>query len=319
MKRKLLLVFIIVLGLSISLYTQEIQNVESNQNVQVTDQETVSDSTNDNKAPMTTKQEQQTNEVINEAPAVVVPETSLSFSVFGNTRTYLDVYSRIITRILELSPDFVVNTGNCVNTYNNDNEWLKFKKASKPLFSSTKYYALPGKLDFLSSDFYKIFNLQKTKAYISIPQNDVLFIFLDSNMLKKEDDEQYEWIKKTLEDSSTSKFKILFIHSPLYSSGESGGFKQMQTLIRPLIDTYRIDVVFSGQEASYERLSISNTHYIVTGGAGAPLTGEGVKLDKSVIFKRENHFCHVKIKGKELAFTAEGIDGSVLDSFTLTK
>lgn len=272
---------------------------------------------NQNSAQLSvTNLSQQTNTQVSNVP--VENEKTIKFSVLGNTRTYMDTYSKFVNKILETSPDFVVNTGNCVNLYNNDNEWLQFKKTSKPLLEKTKYYAVPGNTDAFSTEFYRIFNLTKSKAYFAFPMENTQFIFLDANTLKG-GDAQYLWLKQTLSDSMGYTFRVVFLHFPPISSGEYGGTISLEMMLKPIFNTYEVDLVFAGHESSYERLSVSNTRYIITGGGGAPLSGEGAKDPQSQIFKSLHHACHVIVGSKRIQFTAEALDGSVIDSFIIQK
>ncbi len=249
--------------------------------------------------------------------ALPVSNVFFTFSVLGNTRTYYNIYSKLEENLLLKKPDFVFNTGDLVNTSNNDNEWLQFNRASKRLFEETKYYAVPGHNDITSLDYYRLFKTKRSEPYSAISFKNTLFILLNSNNLM-ENDPQYQWLLKTLTDASMFSHIFLFLHEPLFTSDGANTENDFAKMLRPLIDKYHIEMVFSGHRAAYERTTISNVQYIVTGGGGAPLETFD-KIQGKTQTESSHHFVTVVVSNKQYRANVENIDGKVIDSFTSIK
>lgn len=117
----------------------------------------------------------------------------------------------------------------------------------------------------------------------------IKFIALNSSL--PDDEEQYQWFLNELKQFSGPK--IIYQHYPLYSVGHHGceelvvaaspsaRFRDRYTRFFNDI-SYNVMMVISGHEHSYQRIYRMNKTgdmqfpvYIVSGGGGAPLTGQG--------------------------------------------
>ena len=66
------------------------------------------------------------------------------FAVLGDTRTRHDVHQKIVNKIIDEKPLFVVNTGDLVSDGNNMNDWNHFFKINDQLMRNTPYYTVLG-------------------------------------------------------------------------------------------------------------------------------------------------------------------------------
>jgi len=244
------------------------------------------------------------------------PDINIHFSVIGNTRINYDIYKQLVDSIMKTKPDFVINTGGVVNVYNNDNEWLKFKKASKPIFDSVPYYCVPSFKEVFSTTYYKLFKLKNNKAYFSVTNQNNLFLFLNSNNVRA-GDEQMTWLTDLLEKSDKFTFKLIILNFPIYSSGQLGGDIKLQILLQDLIKKYGIDMVIAGNDSDYERLKVQKTTYIISGGGGAPTTPMGTKDENNIVFKSTFHYCDITIHNRTLSCKAIDKTGNVIDEFQI--
>ena len=81
------------------------------------------------------------------------------------------------------------------------------------------------------------------------------------DVLKRE--KQYEWLEKTLQNS-TSKWKIVFGHYPIYSNGSHGDTPQLQVYLLPLLKKYGVHLYLSGHDHSICHKQ-DGVHCIVSG------------------------------------------------------
>ena len=100
----------------------------------------------------------------------------------------------------------------------------------------------------------------------------VRFFALDTDYLDKP---QLDWLEKEL-SSSSSDWKIVFFHHPLYSSGKThGSALESRAILEPLFVKYGVSVVFSGHDHIYERIKPQKGGivYWVSGAGGSAAQG----------------------------------------------
>jgi len=114
----------------------------------------------------------------------------------------------------------------------------------------------------------------------------------------------------------------------------------MRKYVVPLIEEGKVDICFCGHVHNYERGSSFNEevgfdiYYVITGGGGAPLSGEEIMIDWpniDVYLPGLYNFCVVEINGTSLSFCAYSaisiddtrkyspLQGKLIDQFTIIK
>jgi 3',5'-cyclic AMP phosphodiesterase CpdA len=149
---------------------------------------------------------------------------------------------------------------------------------------------------------------------------DADIIVLDANRLNEES--QTRWLRTQLR-SARLDWTIVIMHQPPYSCSR-GGDPQVREHWAPLLEEYEVDLVISGHEHNYQRfLSDEQTTYVVTGGGGDRLYPVGdcdASFPPLVVSDDENHHFFVfEGSATRLEGAAIGMDGSVLDQFTIRK
>jgi len=140
---------------------------------------------------------------------------------------------------------------------------------------------------------------------------------------------QYQWLTNDLA-STTKPWKILFLHSPLFTSSAHRGDDydgdgqldrlQLQAILLPVIQRYGVQMVFSGHDHNYERCRpVVGMHQIVTGGGGYTLYAMTQADAASSQFWYRYNYVRVSIQGDTLALEAVDNNGLVFDSMTLQK
>lgn len=146
---------------------------------------------------------------------------------------------------------------------------------------------------------------------------DADIIVLDAN--RPEEVDQIRWLRRQLR-STRKSWTIVIMHMPPYSCSR-GGDAQVREHFVPLLEAYDVDLVLSGHEHNYQRFSDASTTYVVTGGGGDRLYPVG-DCDPSfpplAVSDDENyHFFVFEGSATRLDGAAIGMDGSVLDRFTI--
>jgi hypothetical protein len=133
-------------------------------------------------------------------------------------------------------------------------------------------------------------------------------------------DTQRAWLEADLA-ASAKPWKFLVFHAPVYSAGGlHPNNPQEQAYIQSLCELYGVALVLNGHNHYYAHCEVNGVKHITTGGGGASLYPVDLSYDPSIVKAVSvHHFCKVNIHGTQLDFEAVGIDGTVIDAFTLDR
>ena len=197
---------------------------------------------------------------------------------------------------------------------------VKFEDPYKPLLDAgVKFYATLGNHDAREQRYYKPFNMDGKLYYTFSPAPEIRFFMLESTYPVPE---QIAWVEQELKASS-SKWKIVVFHHPLYSSGERHGSDVgLREVLEPLFVKYGVSVVLTGHDHFYERVKPQKgIVYFVVGSGGQLRTGNidrGSGLTAKG-FDTDLAFMAGEISGDEMYFTAISRQGQTVDSGVLAR
>ena len=219
---------------------------------------------------------------------------SVKFLVIGDSgtgdRAQFEVAARIAAAHQAFPFDRAIMLGDNLYGRNNAAAYRnKFERPYAPLLEAgVRFYASLGNHDDPAQRFYKQFNMDE-RRYYTHAKGDVRFFALDSTYMTPE---QLRWVEDELRQSK-EKWKIAYMHHPMYSSGERHGpTPALRKALEPLFLRYGVDVVFAGHEHFYERLHPqSGITYVIQGGAAklrrgnirrnSDFTAKGFDVDRS--------------------------------------
>jgi len=245
-----------------------------------------------------------------------------TFIVMGDNRSGDDIYRKLLSIAMERKPDFVVNTGDMIAAPGNKQEWAKFWEMSKtitvPYFLTVGNHDAHPKVPLSEKTYKQEVDLPGNELYYSFVAGNSLFIVLDSfmdNQEKRIIGEQFKWLDTVLVNS-TQKHKFVFLHHPLYTDLGKGHhahesldkYTESRDRLEALFVKYKVDAVFAGHEHYYEKRSVDNVLYIITGGGGAPV------YDKEE-YGGFNHFVQVSVDGDKVSGEVVDVHGKVRDKF----
>jgi predicted phosphodiesterase len=260
------------------------------------------------------------------APASVLPNAkdSVKFLVIGDTGTGGSAQYQLAEKMVEaygrFKFEFAIMLGDNMYGGEDPSDFVdKFERPYKPLLDGgVKFYASLGNHDEPSQRFYKPFNMDGKRFY-EFSKGDVDFFVLDSTYMTPE---QVDWVKKELQDSK-AKWKIAYMHHPIYSSGERHGSEvDLRALIEPLFLQDGVDVVFAGHEHFYERLKPQKgISYFIQGGS-AKLRKGNIRDNSAMTargFDSDNSFTLVEIEGDQMYFETISRRGAIVDSGSIPR
>jgi len=199
----------------------------------------------------------------------------------------------------------------------------KFERPYAALLkSNVRFYATLGNHDVKKGRQAQInyphFNMGG-RAYYSFVKGDgvIEFFSLDTT---EPDAAQMRWLDDALA-ASTAKWKVVFFHFPIYSSGKThGSDKKLREVLEPLLVKHGVAAAFSGHDHTYERtVPQQGVQYFVSGTGGKLRKGD---LDgRSPLLAagddQHNSFMLVEVTETEIRFSAVSSDGQILDSGTI--
>jgi Calcineurin-like phosphoesterase len=257
--------------------------------------------------------------------SVTLPNTSgsVKFAVIGDNgngdKAQYEI-GTLMARTREKFPfEFVIMLGDNLYGSQTPRDFeRKFELPYKELLDKdVKFYAALGNHDNQENRFYKPWNMNGERFY-SYKKGDVRFFVLDTDYL---DSKQRDWVERELKDS-TDKWKIVYFHHPLYSSGGRHGSEvDLRLILEPLFLKYGVNAVFQGHDHIYERLKPQKgIYYFVEGASGQLRRGDLRKTDLTAAgYDQEQSFMIVEIAGDTLHFQTISRSGKTVDSGSLPR
>jgi len=189
----------------------------------------------------------------------------------------------------------------------------KFELPYKPLLDNkVTFYASLGNHDVPEEQSYKLFNMGGHRYY-SFKKGNVRFFALDSNYM---DPDQLKWLTEQLQNS-TDDWKIAFFHHPLYSSARAHGSSlELREILEPLFEKYGVQVVFSGHDHVYERMTPQKGIVYFTEGSSGQLRPGDIRgaAFTAKSFDTDCTFILVEIAQNDLYFETISRTGATVDS-----
>ena len=196
----------------------------------------------------------------------------------------------------------------------------KFEMPYKALLDrGVKFYASLGNHDSREQVHYKLFNMDGKRYYTFNPAADVRFFAFESTYPEPE---QIKWLEDELK-KSTSKWKIVFFHHPLYSSGERHGSDlRLREVLEPMFVQHNVSVVLQGHDHFYERTRPQKdiTYFVV--GSGGKLREGNISSRTGITAKgydADLAFMAAEIAGDQMYFNVISRMGQVIDSGVITR
>jgi hypothetical protein len=259
------------------------------------------------------------------AQEVTLPSApqSLKFAAIGDAgtgdRPQYDI-ANLMTRLHTTFPfDRVILLGD--NIYGGQGAADLVKKFSQPyralLEGGVTFYAAIGNHDDPSNVRYPLWNMGGERYYTFATKN-VRFFALDSNRV---DPTQLAWLENALR-SAQEAWKICYFHHPLYSDGGTHGSSvDLRVLFEPLFLTYGVNVVFTGHDHIYERLTPQKGIYYFVEGAGGQLRKGDTRRSAMTAkaFDSDQSFMLVEINEDVFSFQVISRAGATVDAGTIQR
>jgi acid phosphatase type 7 len=248
---------------------------------------------------------------------------------------------------------FMVCTGDLVEIGQNYNHWQSWYDAVKGTFEKITFVPVPGNHETYTGlipggHSKPVYYLAQFPVFPNGPDNmkgevysfdygQAHLVVLDSQQ-KEEDTRgdilktQAEWLARDLA-ATKKRWKIVFFHKPYFYHHDDRKNIEVRTAFSPVLDKYHADIVFSGHEHILARTypyregarqsdTKSGTIYYTVGRSGAKSYAEYTAREWDAFFYNpadQPCYVSVQVEHSRMMITARKQDGSLIDSYTISK
>lgn len=263
-------------------------------------------------------------------------EVPFSFVVVGDTRYSVDAHRRVVERMAQEVPDFVLGTGDMVDEGHRQEQWQQFFDVENALLRDNIYFPAVGNHDRQgrgrTADSYRSYfsvpeNGGETERYYAFSYATSRFLVLDSNEHSFALTDQTSWLERELvaaRQDADIRHIFVVMHHPPFSVSLHGGNRDLRERWTPLFEKYQVSAVFSGHDHVYTRAEHNGLRYFVSGGGGAPLyprrpRSSPIDLEAVKKFERVHHYLRVTITGNRIDVTGIRSDGTTIETTSWTE
>ncbi|MCF6333133.1 MAG: metallophosphoesterase [Draconibacterium sp.] len=267
---------------------------------------------------------------------------SFHFAVLGDTRTRHDIHQRIVNKIIDEKPLFVVNTGDLVANGNSMQDWEHFFKINDKLIRNVPYYTVLGNHEHNSENYFDFFSMPGNESYYFFTVGDALFVVLDmegpsydtpayleggsrekfwSEISREYFAKEKKWLENVLTLNSDAGYIFVFFHPTWYSIKKSRvpEAEMRRKFWGDIFERHKVTAVLNGHDHYYEHAIHGGTHYIVTAGGGAPLYDIDAIQPETVKYKKIEHFMRIDVGEKSTIMKAIDINGELIEEIKVDR
>ncbi len=269
---------------------------------------------------------------------------AFDFVVFGDCGLGTSEQYYIAQRMLGENAALALITGDVVYM---SGSYAEYEERFFPYYSDmmrrVPFFPSPGNHDYNTQNLRPYLTLHalpiedvplpEQGRYYSFDWGNVHFVSLDTNTPLLDAisgrGKMLEWLEQDLEKSDHF-WRVVYFHHPPYTWGihdRDPTVGLVRDYIVPILDRYRVDLVFPGHEHSYQRTVPmrggkevapgQGIVYVITGGGGANLYPV-FKTPGLAYGETAYHYVRAENRGTHMTVRAIRIDGKEIDVFTLT-
>jgi hypothetical protein len=262
--------------------------------------------------------------------------TVLKFIVYGDSQLFAETHNQVAGAIINiynadpLFKTFILRAGDLVQNGSSEDDWvIQFYNPTlsniQQILESVPYISARGNHDALGNLFQKYlpYPFQPGGCYWSFDYGPAHIAIVDQYVSYSTGSPQLVWLANDLA-ASTKTWKFIVLHQPGWTATPAGALghvnnADVQNYIHPLCVSYGVSFVFAGHNHYYARAEVDGVQHITTGGGGAPTYDPVPGQPYVVKIKNSTHFCKIEISDNTLNFSAVQTDGSVIETFPVTK
>jgi 3',5'-cyclic-AMP phosphodiesterase len=198
-----------------------------------------------------------------------------TFVVMGDSRDNDEVFVKCLQAAASYRPLFIVHVGDAVST-GNEEQYLHFLSMLQQTLPDMPFFVAAGNHELTNGDksekgkvlFQQL--IGPLNYALDLPGINVRLIVLDnsSNSLTSK---QIDYLKSRLSMENSMKFIFMHVPPKTHKWIDSHTFTEGSEGFLQTLSGFNVAGVFYGHYHLYDEDTLSGTHHIITGGAGAPL------------------------------------------------
>jgi hypothetical protein len=204
----------------------------------------------------------------------------LRLAVYGDTRSQSDPHQMVVDAVVEQGPDAVLVTGDMIDIAVHLSEWEEWADIEEKILESAFWLPVYGNHDTIEGGkgrpyletWFQTDNRYRSGGSYWLDLGLVGLVVLDTYGTDFTQPEGLVWLGDALASLQEKKWLFVAFHEPYYSFMGHPPWLAGLEFIDPLIQAYNVDIVFNGHDHAYEHFLVGETHYMVAGGGGAPLS-----------------------------------------------
>ena len=265
--------------------------------------------------------------------------TTFSLALIGDYGGNSPGESQNAQRINADSTQFIQTVGDNIYPDGRDPDFATFYsdydnrlfKQFQPAFMHETFITANGEKEYFGDGaFWRDFSLPNNEQWFSYDWGDAHILVLDTERPYSPGSAQYNFAQADLNAHQTSKWRIVVLQNPPYSSTTANSSSiPVQQYIVPLMQQEHVQLVVSGNSHNYERSyaltdgvpASGGVTYVVSGGGGNGFNQFAIAQPAWSAFREDTfyEYVHVTVSSSTLQLQAvNASDGIVLDSASLS-
>lgn len=148
---------------------------------------------------------------------------------------------------------------------------LEYAAASARWRLPSRYYVHQVRQGGVVADLFML-----DTAPMVAPYRDSKTMPFRQNVLDQDPEAQLRWLEAALK-ASTAPWKFAFGHHPVFSGGEHGDQPELVARVRPLFETYGVQLYVNGHDHDLQRIERSGVTYVCSGAGSETRSVKGVQ------------------------------------------
>lgn len=263
--------------------------------------------------------------------------TSLRVAVLGDNQDGYRVFRRLLERVSEEQPDFVLHLGDMVQMAQKSYDWQEYffdPLKEKKITPEIPFLITQGNHDLHHGQVAAYFPTRRSFAnkpsgyYYALTMGPARWVVLDAN---NKDLWQIYWLEEELKSQTADRqpFVIVAVHIPpfiefwdrqAWQEGENEWSLHVERNMVPLFEKYGVDLVLSGHQHNYQRGSRNGVTYVISGGGGGLVDRDRVEdfgiYGATVL---GHHYTTLEVSPGQIRLEMRLPDGTVGDEHTIIR
>jgi hypothetical protein len=252
--------------------------------------------------------------------------------VAGDSRGNAATWGQVLQAGAAEAPDLAIFTGDANDLGSIQDDWEAWFAAGKGVLEHLPLMMVHGNHEINSRHYYSQFPLPGNQQWYSFDFGSVHFTALNDTPPSSDPtsitSEQAPFLDGDLA-ATQQIWKLVTHHRPEYTSSTGHPpATDLQQAWESILDAHHVDMVLNGHAHAYERSHALVAGQVVADGAGPVYIVEGgggadpydvAPLAFTAFAQKVYGYVILDVSQQKLTLTAKGTDGSVIDSFSITK